>query len=332
MFGQVGVHFLVEMPVPLQALAKARHPLAAPVLAPQAGDLDAVLQALVHDAKAALVATLGTDDEAVVDPLRQLRLAAQERGQLFQQLHECGGGFDADKARHIPALQLMVARVAEIEIPVSRGIHVEVIMAAGNVGRLRVIGVVIIAARTAVFHVAAPGNVGRFVAANTRLAGPQREVAAPQIKVTHLLAAAVDMLVLGRFHMQPKAVDALGFFRHRQGDSALFLGDQQLELALKIQLYSLLCHTGRSQGQGAALQQVIFQLEVATVHLHTLFAVADINHRGVGVGMQQHIAAVFQGKDPVFANDLHGCPFSAIRPFNSGAPCSRPAGRGKRPA
>ena len=205
-------------------------------------------------------------------------------------------------------------------------------MAAGNVGWLRVIGVVIITARTAVFHVAAPGNVGRFVAANTRLAGPQREVAAPQIKVTHLLAAAVDMLVLGRFHMQPEAVDALGFFRHRQGDSALFLGDQQLELALKIQLYSLLCHTGRSQGQGAALQQVIFQLEVAAVHLHTLFAVADINHRGVGVGMQQHIAAVFQGKDPVFANDLHGCPFSAIWPFNSGAPCSRPAGRGKRPA
>ena len=42
-----------------------------------------MLQALVHDAKAALVATLGTNDEAVVDPLRQLRLAAQGLGACF---------------------------------------------------------------------------------------------------------------------------------------------------------------------------------------------------------------------------------------------------------
>ena len=180
--GQVRVHLLVVMPIPLEALAEAGHPLAAPVLAPQAGDLDAFFEALLHDAEAALVAALGADDEAVVDPLRQLRLAAQESSELFQQFHKGGRCLDADEARHVPALQLVVVGVAEIEIAVSGGVHVEVVAAAGNVGRLRVVGVVIITARAAVFHVAAPGHIGGLVAADARLTGPQGEVTAPQIR------------------------------------------------------------------------------------------------------------------------------------------------------
>ena len=171
--GQIGVHLLVVMPIPLEALAKAGHPLAAPVLTPQAGDLDAFFQASVHDVKAALAAALRTNDQAVIDPLRQLRLTSKKSSELFQQLHKGGRCLDADKARHIPALQLVVVEIAKIEIAVSGGIHVEVVVTAGNVGRLRVVGVVIVTARAAVFHVAAPCHIGSLVAPDARLAGPQ---------------------------------------------------------------------------------------------------------------------------------------------------------------
>ena len=40
----------------------------------------------------------------------------------------------------------------------------EVVVTAGNVGRLRVVGVVIVTARAAVFHVAAPCHIGSLVA------------------------------------------------------------------------------------------------------------------------------------------------------------------------
>lgn len=291
-----------------------------------------MLQALVHDAEAPLVAALGTDDQAVIDPIRQLRLAAQECGQLLQQLHKGGGCFDADETRNVPALQLMVMRVAEIEIAVSRGIHVEIIVAAGNVSRFRGVGVVVVTACAAVFHVAAPGDIGRLVAADTRLTGPQREVTPAQIKIAHLLAAAVNMFVLGSFDPQPEAVDAFRLFGHSQGHGPVFLSDQQLELAFQVQLCPLLGHPGSGQGQGAALNEVILDLEIAAVHIHTLFAVTDIDHGSGCIGMQQHIAAVFQGKDLIFANDLHGCPFSAVLSVNNGAPCFRPADRGERPA
>ena len=154
----------------------------------------------------------------------------------------------------------------------------------------------------------------------------------PQIEVAHLLAAAVDVLVLGSFHPKPEAVDLFCLFGHSQGDCTIFLGDQQLEPTFQIQLRSLRRHMGRSQRQRAALQQMVLQLEVAAVHLHLLLTAADIDHGGIGVGVQQHIAAVFQGKDPFFANDLHGCPFSAIWLFNSGVPDFRPASRDRRPA
>ena len=255
--GQVRVHLLVVMPVPLEALAKAGHPLATPVLTPQTGDLDAFFQTFVHDVKAALAAALCTNDQAVIDPLRQLRLASKKGGELFQQLHKGRRRLNADKARHVPALQLVVTGVAEVEIAVSGGIHVEVVVTAGNVGGLRVVGVVVVTTCAAVFHVAAPCHIGGLVAPDTRFAGPQGEVTAPQIEVAHLLAAAVDVLVLGSFHPKPEAVDLLCLLGHGQGDCAVFLGDQQLEPAFQIQLRSLRRHMGRRQRQGAALQQVV---------------------------------------------------------------------------
>ncbi len=181
------------MPVPLETLAEAGDALAAPVLAPETGNLDAGLQALLQNLEAPLAA-LGTDDESVVDPVRKLRLPSQICGQLFEKRQEVLGPLKADQLRHIPGLQLVIARLPEIEVAVGCGIHVQIVAPGGNIGRLREIGVVVITAGTAVFHIAPPGNISRLVPANARLTGPDGEVSSLQVEVAHLLAETVDML------------------------------------------------------------------------------------------------------------------------------------------
>ena len=140
------------LPVPLKTLPKGRHALAAPVLAPDAGNFDSMFQRLFKKVEGTLIPSLDADDQAVINPVRKLRLPAKEGALLFQKFHEIFRRLDADGGRHLPYLQLMKSCVPEIKIGIRRGIHVEIVMLCGNKGGLRVIGIVIIPSRL-ILHV-----------------------------------------------------------------------------------------------------------------------------------------------------------------------------------
>ena len=165
---KVGIHFLMELPVPLKTLSKGSHPLSAPVLAPEAGHLDAAVHGLFQKSEGSLGSALDSDDETVVNPVGKLRLTPEKFALLFQKLYKCSRRLDADGGRNLPDLELVEVLICEIKIRVSRGIHVQIIVSAGHKRGLGEIGVVIVASRL-VLHVGAPGHVGGLVPSHAGL-------------------------------------------------------------------------------------------------------------------------------------------------------------------
>ena len=231
---EIRVHLRMKMPIPLQTLAEGGDALAAPVLAPDAGDLDVVLQGLFQQAEGALAPALHADDKTVVDPVGKLRLAAKEGALLREKVEEGIRGFDADGGGNFPELQFVEVLMPEVEIRIGRGVGMQVVVPAGDIGGLGEVGVVIIAAGL-VLHIGAPGYIGGLVASDTRFRGPEGEVAPAQIEVRHLLAAAPAAFVLHGGDAEPDAVDVRVLLCKAQHGTVAFQGHMHRKVIAEFQ-------------------------------------------------------------------------------------------------
>ena len=290
---EIRIHLGVEVPVPLQALAEGGDAFSAPVLAPDAGNLDVVLQSLLQKTEGTLVSTLDTDDETVVDPVGELGLAAEEGGLLLQQGEKALRSFDADGGGNLPELQLMEILMTEIEIRIGRGVGVQVIMPAGDIGGLRKVRVVIITAGL-VLHIGAPGHISGLVAADAGLACPEREVAAAQIEVGHLLTAAPAALVLLCRDAEPDPVDLRVSLRERQDRTVAIQRYTETEILAVIDDGAVRLLRERSDRKRTPLGHIVFNFEVAAVHVDALLTAADVEHRKVIGRAQKCPTLLFQ--------------------------------------
>ena len=281
----------MEMPVPLEPFAKARHSFAAPVLAPQSGDPDPFFNGPVQNTEGPLVSALRADDQAVVDPVGKFRLASQECRLLFQKTYEIIGRFYSDVLRHLPELKLVEVLIPEIEVRIRRALYVHVVLFAGYKGRLREVGVVVIAAAHPV-HIPSPGDVGGLVPSDSGFSGPQREVPAPHVKIGHLLAAPVYVLGRIRVDPDPEAVDPFILLLEADGQKATVRSCYCFQVVSEHEPRAFFRLRYGGDRQRPSLDHVVVDPEVASVHQDIFLSLTDIDHRMTAAALQNGLVSV----------------------------------------
>ena len=275
---QAGVARLVRLPVPEQPPAEAGGAQAHPVLAPQAGDGRAGGDDRISALEAALP-VLQAEDRAFVRPAGQARLAAEARRQPRHQRGEARRGEQFDAGGHLPRLHLVIAYVAKVERGIGGGVDVAGVAARGDEGRLRIVGVPVIAAGMG--GVGLEGQQRGLVAADAGFGRPQREAAAAQVEIRHLLARAPDMFVGFGDRAQPEAVGA-GVAKRLQVQRAVRRRHAQLRRGAGLGREQQRIAVGGRMPQRHARIQPVGQVEVAAKHEHVGGAVAEEERRRVG--------------------------------------------------
>ena len=166
-------------------------------------------------------------------------------------------------------------------------------MPAGDIGGLRKVRIVVIAAGL-VLHIGAPGHISGLVAADAGLACPEREVAAAQIEVGHLLTAAPAALVLLRRDAEPDPVDLCIFLRERQDRTVAIQRYTETEILTVIDDGAIRLLRERSGRKRTALGHIVLDSEVAAVHVDALLTAADVEHRKVIGRAQKCPTLLFQ--------------------------------------
>ena len=193
-----------------------------------------MLQGLFQQAEGALAPALHADDKTVVNPVGKLRLAAEESALLLKQGKKALCSLNADGGGNLPELQLVEILMPKVEIRIGRGVGMQIVVPAGDIGGLGEVGVVIIAAGL-VLHIRTPGHIGGLVAPDTRLRCPEGEVAPAQIEVGHLLAAAPAAFVLHGGDAEPDAVDVRVLLCEAQHGAVAFQGHMHRKVIAEFQ-------------------------------------------------------------------------------------------------
>ena len=184
--------------------------------------------------------------------------------------------------------------MAEVKVGVSRGVGVQIVVPGGNVGRLREVRVVIVAAGF-VLHVRAPGDIGALVPADAGFRSPEREVPAAEIEVRHLLAAAPAALIRLRGNTQPEAVDVRVFLRKRQACTVPFQGNPQAQVISVFHGQAVRQRKHRRDRERTALRHVVFNLKITAVHVDGLLTGARKQKRKCFRGTEKNRTLVLQG-------------------------------------
>ena len=200
---QVGITLRVPLPVPEQTAAEGGLPDAGPVLAPQAGNMDAGIDDPLQPLEAAR-AVLQPDDRARIGPRREVRAAGRNdptaRHQTVQDPRRA-----APAQGQRPDFQFVKCWVPEIQRRIGGGFEMHGIAARREEARLRdsrsstMPRPVRRPDRPAMSEV--PGRARRPAPT------PRAGTAAAQIQIRELLAGAPDMLVCLGKQADPDTID-----------------------------------------------------------------------------------------------------------------------------
>src|SRR5271168_4299215 len=107
--------------------------------------------------------------------------------------------------RYLPHLDFVEFILSKIEDRVSTRVYMQRVAARGDQRRLRVIGIVVIAAAT-VALIGLEGHQRSLIAANSGLTDPERKAAPAQIEIGKLLPASPDSLARRCADPQPQPI------------------------------------------------------------------------------------------------------------------------------
>ncbi len=209
----------------------------------------------------------------------------------------CGSSAAESSNSAAPPLDAVERRIGAIDHAVGLGPAMHRQPARGQEGRLRIIGVPVIAARHARL-VHQPGQLGRLVAPDARLAGPHREGAATQREIAHLLAPAPDGLA--GFGMEAQVQPVVAGQQERDGE------DVAAQLKPRGGLAKVREGDGMSDQRpvkrGQFIGGRILDPEVAAHHFHGGIA-ARHDHRRTGFAVRKDDSARQQQVEPVLDCD-----------------------------
>ena len=180
----------------------------------------------------------------------------------------------------------------------------QVVFLRRKVGRLRVVGIVIVAPGL-VLHIGAPGDIGRFIASHTGLRCPQRKMPVAQVQIRHLLAAAVAGFLCVGAHAQPKTVDGRAELFKRQLRNLALNHHLNAEPPFQIQCPSAIRFFGPGHAKRHAFRQIILYFEIAAVHLDAFLPDSHIDHRPLRRGLEQNGIVMTQNPGGMIPTGLH---------------------------
>ena len=216
---QLRVALRVPDPVPHELAAERGHPPAFPVLHPQGRHPHPGLPRPGQLAPDRLRAALHAQPDAVLCPLRQGRLPAQQGAQALQQLRRAAGRVEDQALGQAPEVQAMPARRAQVQLGVGAAVRQAVPVGRREQQRQGEVGVVPGPAAAAV-QVRHEGD--QVVAApHPLLLHPDGQAPAAQVQHGELLASSVEVLPRPGRQVEPQAVGPLRRAGEAQGQAAL---------------------------------------------------------------------------------------------------------------